>query len=93
MVLHAQRRPRQGRQGHLERLQPPPTALRRRRGAHARAPQARVDARRDARHLQPHRHVALLPQAAGCARRRTPAVANAVLRTSAPTTRAPTATI
>ena len=90
-VLHARRRPRQGRQGHLQRVQPPPTALRRRGRAHARAPQARVDARRDARHFQLYGHVTLLPQAAGgCPRgaragRRHHAVANTVHhRTSAP---------
>ena len=86
-VLHARRRPRQRRQDNLKRLQPLPTALRRRRSAHSRAPQARIDARRDARDFQPHGHVALLPQAAArCARRCMPAVANTTLRhTRAPT--------
>ena len=64
-ALHARCGPRQRRQGHLERLQPPPAALRRHRGAHARAPQARIDARGDVRYIQPHRYAAVLPQAAG----------------------------
>ncbi|KAH9053819.1 hypothetical protein EDB87DRAFT_157381 [Lactarius vividus] len=72
MYFTLRRRPRQRRKGYLEWLQPPPAALRRRRGAHARAPQARIDARGDARHIQPHRHVALLPRAIGFRRRRVP---------------------
>jgi hypothetical protein len=55
--------------------------------AHAWAPQARVDARRDAYDLQPYRHIALLPPVT-CVRWCAPAVANIVLCTSAPTTRA-----
>lgn len=79
-VLHARRRPRQG---HLERLQLPPVALRRRRRVHAQAPQARVDARGDVRDLQSHGHVALLPHAETGVRPRGPilAVANTGQRT------------
>ena len=87
-MLHARCSPRQRRQGQFERLQSPPAALQRRRGAHARAPQARSDVRGDARRIQPYRHVAILPQAAGRAGARVSAVTNTVLlpRASAPTT-------